>query len=115
MVSPGKFVLYDGAVPPLEAGDYELEAEQALSSPQASGLNTETQRSRIRVTSPRYKLPPDQVMTAFPPANSEGAYEARLPQIVIRRRTLPWERRPHRTGDPEIEPAVDENTPWLAL
>ncbi|HSD11180.1 MAG TPA: hypothetical protein VLF14_09360, partial [Candidatus Binatia bacterium] len=60
----------------------------------------------IRVTSPRFKLPPDQLLSAFPPANSEGAYESRLPQIVLKRRTLPWER--------AIEPS-DPNMPWLAL
>lgn len=115
MVAVGKFVLYDGAVPPLEAGDYELTATQTLTSPQAAGLATETHRARLRVTSPRFKLPPDQVLSAFPPANSEGAYEARLPQIVIKRRTLPWERLALRSGDPVPAQPVTSNTPWLAL
>jgi hypothetical protein len=46
------------------------------------------------------------MLSTFPPANSEGAYENRLPQIVIKRRTLPWERAP--------EPGKN-TTPWLAL
>jgi hypothetical protein len=46
------------------------------------------------VTSPRFLLPPEQMLSTFPPANSEGAYESRLPQIVLKRRTLPWEREP---------------------
>ncbi|MCK0140756.1 hypothetical protein [Aliiroseovarius sp. F47248L] len=119
MVAVGKFVLYDGFVPPLEAGDYDLVARHTLSSPDVSGLNVETQSSRVRITSPRFKLPPDQILSTFPPANSEGAYESRLPQIVIKRRTMPWERRPLRPGDPEVphapEEAADRNTPWLAL
>ena len=115
MVSSGKFVLYDGFVPPLEAGDYELTTSQTLTSPNKSGLNVEAQKSRIRITSPRFKLPPDQILSAFPPANSEGAYESRLPQIVIKRRTMPWERRPLRPGDPAVDAEVDANTPWLAL
>ncbi|MCK0126067.1 hypothetical protein MWU76_16875 [Gelidibacter sp. F2691] len=119
MVAVGKFVLYDGFVPPLEAGDYDLVKRHKLSSPDISGLNVETQSSRVRITSPRFKLPPDQILSTFPPANSEGAYESRLPQIVIKRRTMPWERRPHRPGDPAVphapEEAADRNTPWLAL
>ncbi len=115
MVSSGKFVLYDGFVPPLEAGDYELTTSQTLTSPEKSGLNVEQQKSRIRITSPRFKLPPDQILSTFPPANSEGAYESRLPQVVIKRRTMPWERRPLRPGDPDVDAEVDDNTPWLAL
>lgn len=119
MVAVGKFVLYDGFVPPLEAGDYDLVARHTLDSPDVSGLNVETQSSRVRITSPRFKLPPDQILSTFPPANSEGAYESRLPQIVIKRRTMPWERRPLRPGDPDVphapEEAADRNTPWLAL
>ena len=50
-------------------------------------------------------MPPDQVLSTFPPANAEGAFEARLPQMVLRRRTLPWER----------AVATDRGIPWLAL
>ncbi len=115
MVNPGSFVLYDGIIPALRAGDYELQSSHTLASGQASGLDTETLNTRIRITAPRYKLPPDQALSAWPPANSEGAYESRLPQIVLKNRALPWERHPLRSGDPVPEEPVDENTPWLAL
>src|ERR1700741_2339680 len=46
------------------------------------------------------------MLSTFPPANSAGAYENRLPQIVLKRRTLPWER--------AAAPGKD-NIPWLAL
>ena len=48
--------------------------------------------STITVSSPRFTMPPDQILSTFPPANSEGAFRATLPQIVLKRRTLPWER-----------------------
>ena len=104
MVSRGKFVLHSRAVPPLTAGDYVLAGMQAID---AGGKRpTAPHEANIRVTSARFKLPPDQILSVFPPANSEGAYESRLPQIVIKRRTLPWERAP----DP-----ADRSIPWMAL
>ena len=100
MPNIGHFILHSSAVPPLPAGDYVLEGNQVV-----AGGPTEGYEGHLRVTSPRYRMPPDQILSTFPPANSEGAFEARLPQVVLRRRTLPWER------------AVDANrsVPWLAL
>ena len=62
----------------------------------------------MHVSSPRYTMPPEQILSSFPPANAEGAFGDRLPQIVLKRRTLPWERNP--AGEPRCRP-----TPWLAL
>jgi hypothetical protein len=52
-------------------------------------------------------MPPDQILSTFPPANAEGSFEHRLPQIVLKRRTLPWDRRAG-AGEPD-------SMPWLAL
>jgi len=104
MVSRGKFVLHSRAVPPLTAGDYVLQGTQTLTTD--GNRPTAPYEAHLRVTSPRFKLPPDQILSTYPPANSEGAYESRLPQIVIKRRTLPWER----AADP-----ADRKVPWLAL
>lgn len=104
MVSRGKFVLHSRAVPPLTAGDYVLAGTQSINA--GGNRPTAPHEANIRVTSARFKLPPDQILSVFPPANSEGAYESRLPQIVIKRRTLPWERAP----DP-----ADNSIPWMAL
>jgi hypothetical protein len=101
MPNIGQFVLRSIANPPLKAGDYTLQGRMDI-----AGGPTEQYDGHLRITSPRYSLPPDQMLSTFPPANSEGAYENRLPQIVIKRRTLPWERAP--------EPGKD-TTPWLAL
>ena len=118
MPAKGQFILRPMANPPLKAGDYTLSGQVTLerkvpdpAQPSAPPLmqslgDVQRQETHIRVTSPRYRLPPDQLLSAFPPANSVGAYENRLPQIVIKRRTLPWEREP--------APGVTD-TPWLAL
>lgn len=111
MVSKSHFVLHSRAVPPLTAGDYVLEADQKITDPtpdedaKSNSFPTEPYRGHLRVNSPRYRMPPDQILSTFPPANSEGAYESRLPQIVLRRRTLPWER--------AVD--ADRTIPWLAL
>jgi hypothetical protein len=101
MPQPGFFILHSRAVPPLTAGDYTLTGNQTL-----TGGATQPYQGHVRVNSPRYRMPPDQILSTFPPANAEGAFETRLPQIVLKRRTLPWER------------ALDPNhreIPWLAL
>ena len=100
MISPGHFKLHDRAEPPLGAGDYVLTGDQS-----ATGGVFEEHRAHVRITSPRYQLPPDQILSTWPAANEEGAFESRLPQIVIRRRTLPWER--------VVD--ADRSVPWLAL
>ncbi|MEX2282227.1 MAG: hypothetical protein WEE89_07065 [Gemmatimonadota bacterium] len=112
-VAPGKFVLYSRIEPPLTAGDYRLTAQQSLTASGpggalgASQLPVDSLATHLRVRSPRYQLPPDQVLSTFPPANSQGSYGMRLPQIVIRRRTLPWER--------ALGGGAPSGTPWLAL
>ena len=88
MPTPGHFVLHSRAVPPLTAGDYMLTRTQQV----GRRARRTPYEGHLRVTSPRYRMPPDQILSTFPPANAEGAFEARLPQIVLKRRTLPWER-----------------------
>ena len=118
MIQEGHFQIYSHLTPTLPAGDYRFTSSQELTATGPTGalgvgdLPVEPLSTYVRVTSPRYQLPPDQALSTYPPANTEGAYGARLPQIVIKRRTLPWER----TVDPEGESTVDDvNTPWLAL
>ncbi len=101
MPTLGHFVLHGSALPPLTAGDYVLEGEQ-----QVAGGPTAPYEAHLRITSPRFRLPADQLLSTFPPANAEGAFESKLPQVVLKRRTLPWER--------AVDPA-DRGVPWLAL
>jgi len=68
-----------------------------------------TETTHVHVSSPRFTMPTDQILSTFPPANGEGAFGNRLPQVVLKRRTLPWERNPM-GGD-----QADEAHPWLAL
>jgi hypothetical protein len=112
-VGEGQFLLYSYLTPALKAGHYRFTASQQLSATAADGsaldaadLSVSNLQTHLDVTSPRYQLPPDQVLSTYPPANSEGSYGSRLPQVVIKRRTLPWER------DAGVG---DDKMPWLAL
>lgn len=115
MVARGKFFLYDNIVPPLSAGSYTLNAQIDLQVTDNTSLPVTPHNMHFNVTAPRMKLPPDQALMTFPPANSEGAYEARLPQIVLRKRTLPWDRRAAPAGSVFHGQRVEDTTPWLAL
>ena len=107
----GEFLLYPNIPPMLPAGEYTLTARQSVTANTRSEAQqlVDAMDVHINIRSPRLVLPPDQILSTFPPAESEGAYGSRLPQLVIRRRTLPWERQ---LSGP---PAPPVNTPWMAL
>ncbi len=99
----GHFVLHSNMLPTLTAGAYQLVSDHANIP-----FDVAEERTHVVVASPRYTMPIDQILSSFPPANAEGAFGDRLPQIVLKRRTLPWERNP--AGAVAVSP-----TPWLAL
>ncbi|HEY8620566.1 MAG TPA: hypothetical protein VIM01_10880 [Dermatophilaceae bacterium] len=111
-MAPGHFQLYTDFQPALTAGDYRFTTTQNLAAVDKDGtldatdLPVEALQTHVRVTSPRFLLPPDQALSTYPPAGTEGAYGSRLPQVVIKRRTLPWER--------QVDGAP-AGAPWLAL
>ena len=107
--TPGTFVLHSRAVPDLPAGPYTVRATQTITAPGASASSLDT---HIEVTAPRFLLPADQVLSTFPPNQAEGAFSSRLPQIVLKRRTLPWER--ELDGKLTTDPLPRE-LPWMAL
>jgi hypothetical protein len=114
--SPGEIILYDACRPPLTPGDYRLDighevydgtgAGAARVDHGADALPAAGTR-RLRVTGPRFRLDPMDIHSVFPPRNAEGAYARRLPMVVLRRRTLPWERSPGA--------GAADAPPWLAL
>lgn len=111
-MQPGHFQLYTKFSPALTAGSYKFTTNQNLAAVGKDGALGATELpvarldTHVTVTSPRYLLPPDQALSTYPPAGTEGAYGSRLPQVVIKRRTLPWER---------AVAGAPAGTPWLAL
>lgn len=100
---PNEFILHSRALPALKAGRYRARLTQTVSQ---GGPIAAVERHLV-LTAPRFTLPPGDIKSVFPPANAEGAFEARLAQVVLGRRTLPWER--------ELTPGDSQQRPWLAL
>jgi hypothetical protein len=103
MVGLGTFILHDAVRPAVPDGAYELSVTQDLNPP---GQSVDALDKHLVVSGPRFTLPSDQPLSFYPPADAVGEFSTRLPQIVLRRRTMPWERYID-TGDPML--------PWLAL
>ncbi|MGI9052149.1 MAG: hypothetical protein ACR2HQ_05780 [Ilumatobacteraceae bacterium] len=103
MPQTGHFILHSNVLPPLTAGKYQLQSEHT-----GTPFAVADEQTHVTVAAPRYTMPTEQILSSFPPANAEGAFGDRLPQIVLKRRTLPWERNPF--GQTAPSPV-----PWLAL
>lgn len=102
-------------LPPLQDGRYTLNLIHTLKySPSASnksdsGSHTFNKTHTFFVCGERFSLRPDHIHKVFPPPNTQGDYDSVLPHVVLRRRTLPWERKPDQ---------FDLNSPvqsWLAV
>ena len=78
----------------------------------------EALQTALDVTAPRFALPPDQVLSTFPPASAARRLHSRLPQVVSERRTLPWERSEFTAGGraqrPDARAAADDDAAPVA-
>ena len=106
---PGNVILHAACRPALTAGDYRLEVSHTLKHGTAQ-VDAAKPLPSARVfpftlEAPRFTLDPSMIHGVFPPTNGVGSYVSRLPMIVLRRRTLPWER----------TLAPGGQTPWLAV
>ena len=69
----GHFILHSNVMPRLTAGRYQLRTRQ-----DGTPFDVEPEVTHIQVSSPRYTMPTDQILSSFPPANAEGAFGERL-------------------------------------
>ena len=115
----GSMYLYDYAAPPLRPGAYRYEVSTTIEK--GSSANTLSNERYFNVEGPRFVLNPGDIAGVVPPRNSQGPFSAVLPQIVMRRRTLPWERVVAESLPAPSAPGALPNqnpgypTPWLAL
>jgi hypothetical protein len=118
MPQKGYFELYKAARPLLPAGSYVLGADHALRATPLNNapgdLAVDGTDFTLKIISPRYTIPPNQILATFPPAAAVGDWRQRLPQIVFKRRTLPWERDPD-SVNPVFNTDPDARPPYLAL
>lgn len=106
----GSMYLYDDITPPLVDNSYRIDVVTNVTY----GSNTAplaTNSGYFDIQGPRFSLPATDVAGVFPPRNGHGGFDESIPQIVISRRTLPWERR--LTSDPSLlgTPTRDANDP----
>jgi hypothetical protein len=96
--------LYPSVRPGLTAGAYRLRTSQRMSGPTLGDRAVDDRTQHLQVTAPRTTMAPDEVFSVTPPPHAQGPFEARLPHIALKRRTLPWDRSVGAGG-----------APWLAL
>src|SRR5579871_1627827 len=107
----GEIRFFDNYIPALEVGDYVLNVVQEI-NPKNTAIDEKHAAAQVfSVQGPRYTLPPDDVFSVFPPNDSVGIYDQFLPQIVLAKRDLPWERDVFDDRDDHAQ----AQTPWLAL
>ena len=107
----GEVIFHAMCVPALLSDDYEFRVGQAMNTSGGQRLDTGSQPLPgdqvypFRVDGPRFTLDASLIHGVFPPTNGRGRYVSRLPMVVLRRRTIPWERALPGTPD----------TPWLTV
>lgn len=106
----GQVIFHAACRPALPAGEYALRVAHELSDAsnkvnRGSKPLPSERNYPFAIDAPRFTLDPSMIHAVFPPTNGVGSYVSRLPMIVLRRRTLPWER--------SLAPGND--TPWLAV
>ena len=114
----GFFELYPAMRPLLPAGSYVLGADHELRATPLNNapgdLTVDGTDFTLKIISPRYVMPTNQILSTFPPASAVGDWRQRLPQIVFKRRTMPWERDAD-TVAPKFATDPNARPPWLAL
>jgi hypothetical protein len=109
----GSMYLYDDITPPTLDGSYQMTVSTDIS------YDSDTQSAPIDrhfdVVGPRFTLDPTLVVNVYPPRNGQGSYQDALPQVVLKRRTLPWERAIGNVGTPPGDSSPQGQVPWLAL
>lgn len=107
----GEIQFFDNYIPTLGVGNYVINFTQKI-HPLDSDINDEFKASQsFSVQGPRYALAPEDILSYGPANNTEGLFDQYLPQIVLTKPDLPWERdifNDHNFDD-------TTQTPWVAL
>jgi hypothetical protein len=105
MATDNLMVFYDNYQTPLSAGSYRFVLQQTVS------VEGEDSRHYYRdqpfeVLAPRYAIDGSEIQAYFPPSGGIADYKNVLPHMVLRTRSLPWERAVWQDA---------QRAPWLAL
>ncbi|MEO1628933.1 MAG: hypothetical protein AAFV25_27550, partial [Bacteroidota bacterium] len=106
-LEPGQIRFHDNFLPKLPAGPYSINVEQKLKGDGLTEKHFSRQQDFI-VDGPRFVLGEEEVHSVYPPPNLQAHYQGVLPQVVLRKRNMPWERQVY-SGSNKLP------TPWVAL
>lgn len=109
-LKPGEVKFYDHYKPKLPAGNYQVDVKQTIDGDGLDAPKVFERRQKFEVAGPRFRLPEGEIHSVYPPPNVEAHYEGVIPQIVFRKRTLPWERSLDSKDENDDFPI-----PWMAL
>jgi hypothetical protein len=118
---PGDISFVEHFLPLWESGAYTVKAVQAVSSDDKSNPFRDDFGASLTfaVQGPRFSLPPDRIVAAYPPAGGNADYTNVLPHVVFADETLPWQRSPGEPSRADLKPTptgvTDPISPWLAL
>jgi hypothetical protein len=104
----GDIQFFSKIPPPLPSGDYTITSDHTVAwGSDATQMKRFQNTQQFSVQGPRFKLNVSDVHSIFPAAGTRGKYENILPQIVLKKRSLPWEH--------VLEKGDTSGSPWLAL
>ncbi|MCK5125640.1 MAG: hypothetical protein KAR42_05250 [candidate division Zixibacteria bacterium] len=114
---PQKIKFIQACTPVLEDGEYRIRVNQTVDAATPEKQIPEKSQA-FSIKGPRYTLDPGMIDSMFPIRNKSGKYGNCLPHIILKRKTLPWERNPfgkssNQHAASNQKPA--EVHPWLAV
>jgi len=120
-MTPQAVQIIENDQPSLQSGAYTVTVSQTLSHSEIGSDTTFSSTRTFHVEGDQFSLNPQTVYSVFPAASSRGSYTDVLPNIILKRSTLPWERSATQPPWEKKAPAeASENSPnsgapWLAL
>lgn len=121
-MAPQAVQFIENGQPSLQSGTYTVTVTQALSNAEIKTDTTFSSTRTFHVEGDQFSLNPQTVYSVFPAASSKGSYTHVLPNIILKRSTLPWERSAAlpawencKASEEASENSKNSGTPWLAL
>ncbi len=112
-----KMKFLQSCTPVLDDGEYRIRVGQVVNLA-TTGKEIPEKTQLFSVKGPRYSLDPGSIDSMFPPSNTSGFYGNCLPHIILKRKTLPWERVVFK-GKTAVRIEADVQAadviPWLAV
>lgn len=102
--------LYDAYYPALTAGTHRIVVQQSVDYRDAAGTAKTHHYYRddaFVVRGPRFFVDENDIHARYPAVGAAGDFHRHIPNIVLRKRALPWER--------QLDLGQNRRAPWMAL